>query len=130
MAGYKRSSEGIPTVIADKFNVVLPFPPSANRYWRSDRGGRPHVSNEARAYKTAVGYMMNQIGGQPREGAVAVRLDFYRPAKRGDLDNLIKVTLDALIGYAYADDEQVTEIHAVRRDDKNNPRVEVEIVRL
>lgn len=105
----------------------LPFPPSANRYWRSDRGGRPHVSDAARAYKAAVGYTLNQADAQPYTGEVAVVLTFYRPAKRGDLDNMIKVTLDALRGYAYGDDAQVVELRALRREDKARPRVEIEV---
>ena len=56
-----------------------------------------------------------------------VTLRWHRPAKRGDLDNTTKVTLDALNGIAYSDDSQIVELHAYRFDDKDNPRMEVEI---
>lgn len=34
-----------------------------------------------------------------------------RTFKRGDIDNLAKLTLDALNGLAYEDDRQVVELH-------------------
>jgi crossover junction endodeoxyribonuclease RusA len=111
--------------------LTLPFPPSANRYWRNFRG-RMVKSADARIYRDQAGYIylqqtMRINRGRPLIGDVKVTLDFYRPAKRGDLDNRIKVTLDALQGIAFADDSQVVEIHARRFEGKANPRVEIAI---
>lgn len=103
----------------------LPYPPSANRYWRTDRGGLPHISDEARAYKAKVRKLC--LGLRPIDGSVSVEVAVYRPQKSGDLDNRLKVTLDALRGIAFHDDSQVVELHARRHDDKANPRVEVSI---
>jgi len=69
-------------------------------------------------------------GVTPVTGPVAVFLDVYRPRRRGDLDNILKATIDALNGIAYRDDDQVTEIHAQRYEDKRAPRVEVSVVPL
>lgn len=44
--------------------------------------------------------------------------------------NRIKIMLDALQGHAFHNDSQVSMLHAVRLDDKTNPRVEVEISQL
>lgn len=104
--------------------LTLPFPPSANRYWRTFRG-RVVKGKDARDYKSNVAEACR--GLRESLGDVIVRLDFYRPAKRGDLDNRIKILLDALQGHAYTDDKQVKEIHARLFDDKQNPRVEVRI---
>jgi Holliday junction resolvase RusA-like endonuclease len=49
----------------------------------------------------------------------------YRPQKRGDLDNTLKILVDSMKGIIYHDDEQVTVIHAERYDDKKNPRVDL-----
>ena len=106
--------------------LTLPYPPSANRYWRHNRG-RIHRSAEAEAYKHHVGLLCNAADIWPVEHEVALDLVFFRPAKRMDLDNMLKVLLDALQGHAYINDSQVAEIHATRMDDKANPRVEVEI---
>jgi len=106
--------------------ITLDYPPSANVYWRR-HGNVIHRSAEATAYKEAAGWICRTAGLQPISGDVCICLDFYRPAKRGDLDNLLKVTIDSLIGFAYEDDSQIVEIHAMRHDDKLAPRVEVTV---
>ncbi len=106
--------------------LILPYPPSANRYWRTFRG-HVTVSAEAKAYKLAVALIGKKSTLRPLDGFIGVALDVYRPRRSGDLDNRLKVTLDALRGIAFHDDSQVVEIRAVRHDDKGNPRVEIEI---
>lgn len=105
--------------------LLLPYPPSANRYWRTDRGGKPHLSDEARAFRKKV---KQRYGGEdPLTCAVGVTLLLHRPQRSGDLDNFLKVTLDALKGIAFEDDSQVQEIVARRYEDKANPRVVVKV---
>lgn len=106
--------------------LILPFPVSANRYWRYNRG-HTHRSQEAVDYIAQVAYLCLEARLVPFSGNVCVSLDFYRPAKRGDLDNMLKVTLDSLNGYAYHDDQQIGELHALRHEDKKDPRVEIVI---
>lgn len=104
--------------------IVMPWPPSYNRYWRSGSRGS-YISKEGMAYKRAAAQVLALDGCKPLQGAVAVYLDFYRPRKSGDLDNRFKQVLDALQGWAYCDDAQIIEIHARRFDDKAAPRVVV-----
>jgi crossover junction endodeoxyribonuclease RusA len=104
---------------------TLPYPPSANRYWRKWRG-RMVKSNEARDYQEQAGWTAKAAGATLIAGDVALHLHIYRPRRRGDLDNHIKVLVDALQGVAYGNDDQVKEIHAYLGDDKLSPRVEVE----
>lgn len=104
--------------------IVLPYPISANRYWRAVRG-RVLVSAEARAYKARVAWLCMAAKVRPLDGPLSVSLAVYRPRHIGDLDNTLKVLLDALRGIAFADDDQVVELHALRLDDKANPRAEV-----
>ncbi len=110
--------------------IVLPYPPSSNRYWRNFRG-RVVKSQEARDYQKTVICLADVCAsnGLPTllTGAVGLELNFYRPQRRGDLDNRIKVLVDALQGIAYDNDSQVSEIHAFRHDDKQRPRVEVSV---
>lgn len=115
--------KSLTTQTTGEIKAVLPYPPSANRYWRKARG-MVYVSAEAKAYKKAVSSSMPKT---PFAGPVSVTIDVYRPARRGDLDNCIKILLDSLNGIAYADDQQIIEIHAERFEDKKNPRVEVTI---
>lgn len=104
--------------------LYLPEPPSANRYWRMWRG-RMVVSPEARAYKLVVRAEALKARHRPLAGPVRVRLIWRRKAKRGDLDNRLKVVLDAIKGTLYDDDKQVVEIHARRMDLPENPGLTV-----
>lgn len=111
--------------------LTLPYPPSTNRYWRfNPKFGSMYVTHEARKYKADLeAIARRQLGPRARfpvyRGPVAVSVIVYRPAKRGDLDNTLKVMLDALRGVAFVDDDQVVRITADRADDKANPRAEV-----
>lgn len=49
-----------------------------------------------------------------------------RPAKRPDIDNYVKLVLDALNGIFYVDDNQVVELHA-RKWYSDTPRIEITI---
>lgn len=100
--------------------LCLPVPPSANRYWRNMRG-RMVVSQEAQAYKQHVRLLCGSL--DPFEGEVALQFRVFRARRAGDLDNFEKVLLDALKGILYPDDSAVVEIHALRDDDRDNPRI-------
>lgn len=106
------------------YSITLPFPPSSNRYWRNVNG-RMVKSAAARAYRDEAGWRsLSQNGRQrPLTGNVKVSMDLYRPARRGDLDNRIKILLDSLEGIAFENDSQIIEIHARQFEDKLNPRV-------
>lgn len=108
------------------YTFTLPFPPSANRYWRN-YNGRMVVSAEATAYKWAVRAIACGITPRCITDNVSVHVLVYRPQKRGDLDNCLKILFDALSGIAYEDDSQIIAIHAYRHDDKKNPRVVVTV---
>ena len=141
--------------------IRLPYPISANRYWRQVGGGgrgpaRMIVSQEALTYKREVATAARLAGygpaspagygpagsdqpagapaqqgwpaaaGQPVEVCIqlhprttkqtAAQIRRGEPeqasAVRLDLDNCIKVTLDALNGVAWVDDNQVVRISA------------------
>jgi crossover junction endodeoxyribonuclease RusA len=135
--------------------LTLPYPISANRYWRSfvPRGHQRAIvtlSDEAKAYKQEVGWLIRQAGvRQPLAGRVAVEIQLFpkRPqdwAKRArkapltwdddvqclDLDNVNKVLLDSLKGLVIDDDKWVREIHARRMEPDGEGRVVVRITQL
>lgn len=109
--------------------ITLGLPPSANRYWRIGKG-RIYRSDEAEEYKSDVYYRCLRARIKPIDGMLAVTMRVYRARRSGDLDNRIKIVLDALNGIAYHDDKQIVEIHAYRFDDKRDPRVGIEINKL
>jgi crossover junction endodeoxyribonuclease RusA len=99
--------------------LSLPYPVSANRYWRTFRN-RTVRSIEATAYKQCVAAIAAAAGMQPLGGPVAVRMTYHpKTTKKGvasrvrlDLSNTWKVAEDALNGIAFADDYQVVRIAA------------------
>jgi crossover junction endodeoxyribonuclease RusA len=123
----------VPAVPGKPITLTLPYPPSANRYWRSrvitPKGKDPivstYVSSEAKQFKEAVGWLLRGAGvRRPMAGRVAVHLELWphRPldwAKRAkadplywadtvqrlDLDNCRKVVNDALKDVAFGDDK-------------------------
>ena len=139
---------------AQRIHLTLPWPVSANRYWRSfvPRGHSRAVvtlSEEAKDYKREVAGIALAMGlRRPIEGRVEVRIALYpqRPldwAKRVrrdpiawdddvrciDLDNANKVLLDALKGVAFVDDKWVRRIVSERMEPDDAPmRVEVVVL--
>lgn len=132
--------------------LTLPYPLSANRYWRSfvPKGhSRPVVtlSEEAKAYKERVGWAAKAAGiRKPLGGRVSIDIALYpaRPqdwAKRAakdplgwddcvrciDLDNARKVLYDALKGIAFGDDSWVWSDSAQRMEPDGEARVVVTI---
>jgi crossover junction endodeoxyribonuclease RusA len=115
--------------------LVLPYPVSANRYWRSfvPRGHKRAIvclSDDAKAFKREVGWIAREAGVTvPFVGTVELHIRLV-PKNRVcmDLDNALKVTIDALKGIVYADDAQVYRIVAERADpDPTGARTEVSI---
>jgi crossover junction endodeoxyribonuclease RusA len=117
--------------------LILPYPVSANRYWRTIVAKRQQraltfVSDEAKAYKAECGWRAKAAGCRPLAGAVELRIALI-PKNRVcmDLDNALKVTIDALKGIVYGDDAQVFKIVAERRDpDPAGARLEIEVLPL
>lgn len=134
----------------DRVHLVLPPALSANRYWRPVRIGN-HITivptKEAKAYRSEVALLAKRAGAKPVKGRVALTVRMYpgRPqdwAKRAakdpdgwddtvrsiDLDNALKVLLDALKDIAFNDDSWVRKIDAERCEpDDRGARVEVDI---
>lgn len=106
--------------------LTLPEPPSANRYWRHNRG-RTHLSSEAIAYRQAVANAaLRARVGKPLDGPVVLTVRWFRARRSGDLDNRLKQLGDALQGVLLQSDAQIAELHAFRDDtDRRNPRVEI-----
>lgn len=92
--------------------LQLPYPISANVYWRFVNG-RPLVSHEARKYKNLVQHKALVQRVEKLDGAIALRIEFFPKTKgrRMDLDNCQKIVIDALQGVAYDNDSAVVDIH-------------------
>lgn len=108
--------------------LILPAPPSANRWWRNVNG-RMVKSAAARQYQEAVGMLAGPQALIPAPDPVRISVVWYRAMKSGDLDKRLGVLLDALQGICYESDAQIVEIHAYRaEDEKREGRVEVQVM--
>lgn len=112
-------------------SLTLPYPPSANRYWRTVVNSKTmramtFVSAEAKAFKEEVALTAKR-NGQMFTGDLEVVLRIFRKIRSGDLDNRIKICLDAMQGTVYKNDSQIKKIEAELFDDRLNPRVEIEV---
>lgn len=119
--------------------LILPYPVSANRYWRTFAYNAKATkkakavtvpSEEAKSYKAECGWLAKAAGCRtPIVGPVELRFRLV-PANGVcmDLDNCLKVAIDALKGIVFEDDSQVYRIIAERADpDPTGRRLEVEI---
>jgi crossover junction endodeoxyribonuclease RusA len=108
-------------------HLVLPMPPSANAYWRAAPGKGLVPSRRALAYKAVVAMECQRLGVQPLLGDVRLVGTVYRARATGDLDNTLKVLLDALEGHAFLDDAQVSAIALSRSPGTHRGQARVEL---
>ncbi|WP_291810867.1 RusA family crossover junction endodeoxyribonuclease [Limnobacter sp.] len=99
--------------------ILLPYPISANRYWRHYKGMTIR-SPEAMKFIRDVKLIAMAEKAQKLDGPVELNIIFHpRLTRRGqaslirqDLSNTIKVTEDALQGVAYSNDNQIVSLNA------------------
>jgi len=120
----KNSAEDKPRRLEGTY--TLPYPPVLNHYYIHTRRG-VFLSPKGRAYKETVKNNLWFMSAEPTKERVALTIRAFRPAKRGDVDSILKCLLDSLEGVLYQNDRQIEELHVYRHDDKLNPRVEVSI---
>lgn len=112
-------------------NLTLPWPPSANRIWRSPRrgkfAGRVLLSREARQYRADVALVAR---GRAEHARLAVGIRAFPPdRRRRDLDNLCKAALDAMVKAGVIEDDGRIDVLLVSREavSADHPRLEVTI---
>lgn len=120
--------------------LTLPSPPSLNELYGRNRFGGVHKKKAHRDFMATVQKIITEKKIKPFKKPVRLEISWYRPSKRGDLDNIMKTLFDALevpvvkvkrkvvdIGKygLYHNDSQVDQLLACKNDDKKNPRVEI-----
>ncbi|EFO5048330.1 RusA family crossover junction endodeoxyribonuclease [Escherichia coli] len=110
-------------------DLVLPYPPTVNTYWRH-RGSTYFISEEGKRYRRAVALIVRQQRLKlSLSGRLAIKVIAEPPDKRRrDLDNILKAPLDALTHAGLLiDDEQFDEINIVRGQLVPGSRLSVKI---
>ena len=85
----------------EPIDLILPYPPSVNSYWRHPSkgrlAGRHLLSAEGRAYREAIGWKLLRYRALNCQGPLEAVMTFYPPDYRQrDLDNVLKALLDGL----------------------------------
>lgn len=110
------------------FSAILPLPPSANRLF-ANVPGRGRV--KTKAYKlwkrNAILSLFAQVRADRRVGG-PVALSFCVPSgMRGDLDNRIKSTIDALVASNRIDDDKHVQSIFILRGGANAGMIEIKV---
>lgn len=108
-------------------------PISVNHAYGQNRNGRRYLTNQGDTFKVLVGYTaqsaMKTVLTQFKY-PIKVSLEYYYDDKRKrDIDNGIKLCLDAMTGIVYKDDSEIVCLE-VWKDYADEPRIEIEITQL
>lgn len=105
------TGEGVNT-----YSIILPWPPSNNRYYRHNRG-RTHISAEGQAYRDRVAQIIkDQMLDIGIATPVKIRIECHMPdRRRRDLDNLQKAAFDALTKAGFWQDDHLVDDYRVKR---------------
>lgn len=111
------------------FTVPL-VPPSVNHYVKHTRSGRHYVTAEAKKFKEAVAIFARGRSVVAKE--YEVQIGIYLPKNgRGDIDNFLKVTLDALVSAnVIHSDAHIKDLAISKFRDAENPRTEITVTAL
>ena len=103
-------------------------PIGLNNAYPTNRQGRRYLTDEGKAYKARIGWAAKQaMQNQPffEKPTVTIGLGFNRHGC--DIDNPVKLILDAMTKIVYTNDPKVIELHVYKFYDKNNPFITVTV---
>lgn len=108
------------------YTVTLEYPPKGTNhmYTRTARG--VHLDSDVDAWRVRQGFALRDVPAEAlftREVEMVIAV--YRPSKRGDIDNRLKLILDVLQGVAYTNDALVRRLTVDNLRAPKAPRVEV-----
>lgn len=101
-----------------KFEFILDGPPVSQQARRRDRlrAWKVTVRQEAEKY-----WLSEQ---KATTGFVLLQVTYFYDAIAIDVDNIVKPIQDAIIGLAYVDDDQITDVLVRKRNLSSNFRIE------
>lgn len=110
-------------------NIILPYPPTVNTYWRKFNN-RMVISPKGRQYRKDVMQILE--GCETLHGRLSVTIIATMPDRRKrDLDNILKSLLDAMDhAGVFDDDEQIDELHVLRAGVEKPGNVAISLVEL
>lgn len=111
--------------------LTLPGEPRSKQRPRFSRG-HAYTPKETVAAEKAIAAAWKDLKVEPFRHSVLVEVDFFNGnRRRRDLDNMLKLVLDALNTVAFEDDHQVVEVNARKLlTVKQNARTEIRLTEL
>lgn len=121
----------------DSLRLTLPVPPSVNHQYATVNGRRL-LSARGRTFKDLVGQQIllalaqsshrDTLKESLQEGRLSLSIRFFfASALRRDVDGGLKITQDALCEHLGINDNRVVELHVYKRQDRDNPRMELRL---
>lgn len=113
--------------------IFIPGKPRGKGRPRFTRGGGVYTDPQTKAYEQKIASEYHRSGGalfedvpvkvfievrygipksESRKMQMAMQRDKVLPTKKPDIDNVVKIVMDALNGVAYTDDKQVIDLYA------------------
>lgn len=113
-------------------SLTLPLPPTINHYYGVRPRGGKYIKPAGREFRQTVAEIVAQAGHKTIEGRVSLFAAIYPADRRKqDIDNRAKSLQDALTNAGvWLDDEQIDELHLVRREVVKGGQVKVVITEL
>lgn len=118
--------------IVDARRIVLPFPPSANTAYPTNKNGRRHLSKRGAEFRQEAGIITRQaLAGVEVQEGTQLTLDialWFDSNRRADIDSYIKLPKDILCEVLGIDDNfKIVPrlLIEARGIDKQNPRCEI-----
>jgi crossover junction endodeoxyribonuclease RusA len=113
-------------------SLTLPLPPTINHYYGQRPHGGRYIKPAGQAFRQAVAEIVAQAGYGKLQGRVALFAAIHPADRRKqDIDNRAKSLQDALThAGVWLDDEQIDELHLVRREVVKGGLVKVVITEL
>jgi Holliday junction resolvase RusA-like endonuclease len=115
------------------FTIKGNCPSKSNCYKVIRLGSKCSLGKQAKlkSYENSFKLQLLDYDYQMIEGNFSFKIKVFYDSRRPDLDNALKVVLDCLQkGRAIKNDNKCLEIHAQKQLDKENPRVEFQIIPL
>lgn len=88
-----------------------------------------YLTAEAQSYKEMIAWAAKEKGKIHNKPNVYICFTFGDKLKH-DIDNYLKLTLDACNGILWEDDSRIAELHIFKRYEKNNPSVYLKVTEI
>lgn len=112
--------------------TTIPGEPRTKKRPRVLRSGRTYTPKETQEAEEAIRWHLRSIGARPdSDHFLRVEIEFRNSTNhRRDIDNLLKLVLDAGNGFAWGDDWQIVELEVRVERGRASPGTDLRVIAL